>query len=108
MARLERALFIYYRDHGSFPADDRPLAQQLAQAEGGPYMDLSRERVDPVEGHFLDHWGNRYTYTMPGIHNPRLFDIVSPGQDRQDNAGRGDDLANWEKDWQRIPVSPSP
>ncbi len=92
--RLEKAVFLYRLDEGHFPPFDRPLARSLAVAPHGPYLDLSRERVDG-EGRFLDAWGNSYIYSSPGIHNPRLFDLWSYGKNRRDDGGRVDDVNNW-------------
>jgi len=94
LGRLDRALFTYHLDHGRFPPENEPLALHLTGADGGPYVDRSRERIDSA-GHFLDSWGNPYQYTAPGLHNPRLFDLASPGPNGKDDGGRADDIANW-------------
>jgi general secretion pathway protein G len=38
-----------------------------------------------------DPWGNDYVYLSPGTKNPKGYDIVSYGPDR--NSGGGDDIA---------------
>ena len=40
----------------------------------------------------LDPWGEPYLYRNPGKLNPRGFDLVSKGPDRQE--GGGDDITN--------------
>lgn len=97
VARLEKALLSYREDHGRFPpADGAPLSVYLSAAdEGGPYLDLRRERLSAA-GHFVDAWGHRYQYRCPGSHNPRLFDLLGPGANGRLEDGHGDDIANWD------------
>ena len=80
---------------GSLPASNgAPLSAILAtNQKGGPYLDMAKERLDGI-GHFVDHWGNRYIYTYPGVRNPRLFDLQSYGADRRDDGSGGDDIRN--------------
>ncbi len=40
----------------------------------------------------LDPWGETYIYRNPGKLNPRGFDLISKGPDRQE--GGGDDITN--------------
>ena len=42
----------------------------------------------------IDPWGKDYQYTVPGTHNPKNFDLFSPGPDGLPNTT--DDIGNWE------------
>ena len=75
-------------EHGAYPEEAGPLAEQLQE-----YMTISDERTD-TSGNFLDHWGSRYVYTMPGEHLPEMFDLRGPGKNRR--AGDRDDIKNWQ------------
>ena len=96
--RLERALWRYREDNGSFPPSEAaPLSVYLTRPgkDGRPYLDASRERVDGA-GHFLDRWDRPWIYRVPGAHNPWMFDLLSVGSNGRDDNGRRDDIANWD------------
>lgn len=97
VSRLQNALHRYRADFGEFPpVGGAPLSIYLGTHDKrGPYLDLSRERMDAA-GHFLDAWGGRYLYAAPGLHNPWLFDVQSHGPNARDDGGRRDNLSNWE------------
>ena len=92
--RVEKAVFLYRIDHGTFPPSAESLSRSLADGPSGPYLDLREERVDS-RGEFLDRWKNVYHYRFPGVHNPRLFDLWSAGRNRREEEGGGDDVNNW-------------
>src|SRR4051794_37617554 len=54
---------------------------------------LSELELDDDQVLGPDPWGHGYLYAMPGIHNPRRFDLSSAGADGI--AGTTDDLGNW-------------
>ncbi len=45
-----------------------------------------------------DHWGSKYIYRDQKS-NKKLFQIYSSGPDGVDNAGMGDDVVLWDKDY---------
>lgn len=96
IARLEKALFLYRLDHGSFPpTPGEPLPRYLASGgAAGPYIDLSRERID--QGRFVDRWNTPYQYVYPGVRNKGLFDLLSFGPNGRNEQGWGDDISNWQ------------
>lgn len=51
-----------------------------------------RRWVQLMERVPLDPWGEPYIYRNPGKLNPRGFDLISKGADRQE--GGGDDITN--------------
>ena len=87
---VEQALKMYALDHGGQyprPADG---FQVLVEA---PTRRDPRWRGPYLEQKPLDAWGSDLSYVFPGKRNPRSFDIVSPGADRQ--PATPDDLGNW-------------
>jgi general secretion pathway protein G len=60
---------------------------QRPSAEPAP-----RRWIQLMERVPLDPWGEPYLYRNPGKLNPRGFDLVSKGPDRQE--GGGDDITN--------------
>ncbi len=42
-----------------------------------------------------DPWQRDYDYVAPGSHNPKRFDVSSPGPD--ETSGSADDIGNWDQ-----------
>jgi general secretion pathway protein G len=64
--------------------------EALVKKPGG--ADAPRRWVQLLERIPLDPWGEPYQYSNPGKLNPRGFDLVSKGPDRQ--LGTEDDITN--------------
>jgi general secretion pathway protein G len=64
--------------------------EALVRKPGG--ADAPRRWVQLLERIPLDPWGEPYQYSNPGKLNPRGFDLVSKGPDRQ--LGTEDDITN--------------
>lgn len=83
----------YRMDLGSFPSQAQglsalelpPADKALAAKWQGPYIDSSKELLDP--------WKQPYHYRFPGLHNPQGYDVWSSGPDGQ--SGTADDIGNW-------------
>ena len=56
----------------------------------GPYV---------TEQILLDHWGKRYRFRAPGLHNPDGYDLWSVGPDRIH--GTPDDIGNWGEEMEK-------
>ena len=80
------ALRLYEVDNGAYPASLQGLVTSPGAARNwrGPYLE---------KGIPKDPWGNDYTYTHPGSHNPNGYDLFSMGPD---GAASGDDICNWQ------------
>lgn len=94
---LGTALDMYFTDNGHYPSTEQglaalrqaPTSDPVPQGWNGPYL----KKAIP-----LDPWGNEYTYTSPGEHNPDSYDLVSFGADGQPGGESKDaDLGNWEE-----------
>ena len=93
---LGAALDAYRLDNGRYPTTaqglsalwEQPKLEPPATNWRGPYL---RRSVPP------DPWGNPYQYASPGEHNPRGYDLLSPGANGQVGGdGEDADVANWE------------
>jgi len=90
--RLSKALSAFKRDVGRFPKTIEglsPLVLRPADLANwhGPYLN------NPTVS--LDSWGNPYVYFCPPKYGNDAYDLYSSGQNRIDEHGGGDDLANW-------------
>ncbi len=89
IASMKTALDAFEVDNGYYPKGNAGLMDLIQQPRDarnwhGPYLD--KVPSDP--------WGNAYTYTCPGKHNPSSYDLMSAGQDGQ--VGTADDVGNWD------------
>ncbi len=91
IAGIEQAIQMYQLDHqGKIPASRDGLDVLVASNNQrdkqwrGPYL-----KKIPV-----DAWGTPFEYAVPGKQNPKGYDVVSAGPDRQH--GTADDIGNWE------------
>ena len=96
LSRLERGIFGYRVARGAFPPAGVPLALSLSSVSPAIF-DVTRERVD-ASGHFVDRWGGRYRYVVPGAHHREQFDVWGPGRNGRDEQGNGDDISTWSDD----------
>lgn len=88
---VEQALRMYALDHGGrYPTSSEGLDALMNPPGRGD----SRWRGPYLERAPKDAWGSDFNYVRPGRHNPRSFDIVSPGPDLQPDTD--DDVGNWE------------
>jgi general secretion pathway protein G len=88
IATFKTALNAFEVDMGYYPKSLMELIQQPRNATQnwhGPYLESDVIPKDP--------WGNDYTYSFPGKHNPSSYDVSSAGPDGQ--AGTDDDICNW-------------
>lgn len=92
---LGAALDAYRLDVGRYPSTQDGLAA-LNQAPAGastsrwrgPYL---RKQVPN------DPWGNPYVFRSPGQVNPRLYDLLSHGEDgRPGGEGEAADITSWQ------------
>lgn len=81
---IEKSLDIYKLQHGSYPSTAEGLQVMVNPPKGKAVM----ERIPK------DPWGNEYIYVNPGQKNPKKFDIISKGSDKQE--GTADDVGNWQ------------
>jgi len=80
MEMLGAALDAYRLDNGRYPTTAQglealrtePTAEPQPRNWQGPYL---RKAVPP------DPWGNPYSYTSPGEHNPGSYDLLTYGAD---------------------------
>jgi len=95
LSLIESALQMYHLDSASYPKTAEGLKALITRPDdsrgsdkwNGPYLKA------PLSA---DPWGNAYQYRAPGQHNPRSFDLWSPGPDGKSDTQ--DDLGNWEGD----------
>jgi general secretion pathway protein G len=88
IATFKTALNAFEVDMGYYPKSMVDLIQRPrndTQSWHGPYLESDAIPKDP--------WGNEYSYTCPGKHNPNSFDVSSGGPDGQ--VGTDDDICNW-------------
>lgn len=88
LSTFKTALGAYDVDMGDYPRNLTDLIQRPSnggQNWNGPYLDTDTIPTDP--------WGNPYSYTFPGKHNPSSYDVESAGPDGQ--MGNDDDICNW-------------
>ena len=90
MERLKTGLLMYNSASRNFPTTEQGLKSLLTKPEGAANW---RPQVES-QGELIDPWGKDYQYVMPGVHNPRGFDIFSVGPDGLPNTA--DDIGNWE------------
>jgi general secretion pathway protein G len=89
ISSFELCLNQFEVDTGAYPQGSAGLNALVEQPNNtpdwkGPY--LKNIPNDP--------WGGTYTYTYPGKHNAKGYDIMSPGPDGQ--PGTDDDITNWD------------
>ena len=74
----------------TYPTTEQGLKALLTKPEGArnwrPQVESASELIDP--------WGKEYIYLQPGTHNPKSYDLYSPGPDMLPNTA--DDIGNWE------------
>ena len=96
MEMLGAALDAYRLDNGRYPTTAQgleslrtaPTAEPLPRNWQGPYL---RKAVP------LDPWGNPYSYTSPGEHNPEGYDLLTYGADGEPGGeGEDADIKAWE------------
>ena len=96
MEMLGAALDAYRLDNGRYPTTAQgleslrtaPTAEPLPRNWQGPYL---RKAVP------LDPWGNPYSYTSPGEHNPEGYDLHTYGADGEPGGeGEDADIKAWE------------
>jgi general secretion pathway protein G len=68
---IAKALDLYKLRAGSYPTASEGLEVLTSTAHGAPIM----EQLP------MDPWGRPFNYAVPGIHNPRSFDVWSDGPD---------------------------
>ena len=88
-SNIVMALDLFELDNGRYPTSEEGLTVLRTQPPGiqnwrGPYL-----KQDPI-----DPWGKPYRYVIPGTHNPKDYDLYSPGPDGTE--GTQDDMGNWE------------
>lgn len=90
---LSTALRLYNAQNGFYPTTKQGLKSLVTQPATDP---RPRQWHSAFEDGKLprDPWDNDYSYACPGKHNPKGFDLFSPGPDRQPKTA--DDLGNWE------------
>ena len=96
MEMLGAALDAYRLDNGRYPTTNQglealnvePTTEPRPRNWRGPYL---RKAVP------LDPWGNPYSFTSPGEHNPGGYDLVAFGADGEPGGeGEGADIRSWE------------
>ena len=113
---LETALTMYKSDFGVYPDDSTPEAVMNAltgykndpktrdqEFKGnpdwnGPYFDGDAKSFEFGERNraLLDPWLSKFQFNLSQpVHNPDKYDIWSPGPNRKDEKGEGDDISNW-------------
>lgn len=94
---LATQLDLYRLDNGSYPTTEqglgalweKPTVSPVPANWRGPY---SRREIPP------DPWGQPYVYRYPGVENPRGFDLLSLGADRQAGGeAEAADIKSWER-----------
>ena len=88
--QLKTGLIMYSSSAGSYPTTEQGLKALLTKPEG---VRNWRQQVESP-GRLVDPWNKDYLYVFPGTHNPKSFDIFSPGPDMLPNTA--DDIGNWE------------
>ncbi len=83
---ISLALDLFEVDNGRYPKSLDDLINKSSDAVNwkGPYL---------KKGLPKDPWGSPYAYQFPGAHNPSMYDLFSPGPDKQN--GTQDDIVNW-------------
>jgi general secretion pathway protein G len=113
---LETALSVYKNDFGIYPDDDdsvmvvNALVGYKADPEtpdpeftgnpswNGPYIKADSKDFEAGQKNkaMLDPWLSPYRFNLHDPqHNAFTCDIWSPGPNRQDEGGEGDDITNW-------------
>ncbi len=96
MEMLGAALDAYRLDNGRYPTtaqglaalNTEPTTEPRPRNWQGPYL---RKAVP------LDPWGNSYSFTCPGEHNPTGYDLLSFGADGElGGEGEDADIKAWE------------
>ena len=90
LEQLKTGLLMYNSASSTFPTSDQGLKALLTKPEGARNW---RQQVESPS-QLVDPWGKEYRYVQPGTHNPKSFDIFSPGPDGLPNTD--DDIGNWE------------
>lgn len=86
---FKTALLMYQSSTGSYPTTEQGLKALVTKPEG---VRNWRPQKEPEE--LVDAWNHDYFYVQPGVHNPRSYDVFSPGPDGVPNTP--DDIGNWE------------
>ena len=113
---LELAIKQYYNDFGVYPDDSSPKAvMNVLTGYGeftdkpdpkitdnpdwnGPYYAAKKNQFEYNELNeaLLDPWLSPYQFNLSDPqHNHFAFDIWSPGPNKKDEKGEGDDIKNW-------------
>ena len=86
---FKTALLMYQSSTGSYPTTEQGLKALVTKPEG-----VRNWRAQMEPGQLIDAWNHEYVYVQPGVHNPRSYDVFSPGPDGVPNTP--DDIGNWE------------
>ena len=90
---LSTTLRLYNAQNGFYPTTEQGLKALVEQPTTEPRPRQWRSAFD--DGKIpRDPWDSEYQYVCPGKHNPKSFDLFSPGPDRIPNTA--DDIGNWE------------
>ena len=90
LEQLKTGLLMYSSTSRNFPTTEQGLKALLTKPEGATNWRQQLESASQL----IDPWGKDYQYTVPGTHNPKNFDLFSPGPDGLPNTT--DDIGNWE------------
>ncbi len=87
---LEQAISLFEMHCGFYPMSldgliQAPTGKRCKDYTPGGY--LSKPSIPD------DSWGNPFTYTNPGIHDPNSYDLWSNGPDQDE--GTVDDITSW-------------
>lgn len=109
ISKFESAAEVYKSDWGAYPpsgnANLYPGLKSISPVTKRPYVVFKSKDLNSAGTELVDPWGKSYSYTSPGANhtgvngtdNTKSVDIYSPGPDRTDNSGAGDDINNWMK-----------
>ena len=88
LEQVKTSLLMYQSATGALPSSDQGLKALITKPEG------VRNWRQQLESVMIDPWNKEYIYVQPGTHNPKTYDIFSPGPDGLPNTA--DDIGNWE------------
>jgi general secretion pathway protein G len=81
---IAKALDLYKLQTGNYPTVSEGLEVLVKPPKGKPLLlELP-----------LDPWGREYNYAIPGIHNPKSFDVWSAGPNEEEGA----EIGNWREE----------
>lgn len=99
ITHLESALWFYKLDMGRYPTAEEGLVALLGPPADLPANDLAQY---PKDGYLksrdalLDPWGEPFHFRIPGVRNPKTYDLWSTGPDRSPGGTCSDaDVGNW-------------